>query len=82
MIKVTVEIIPFGDVSRKQTLGIAIISNDGTGNKDIGNYEYVIGDVDFEGNLIQKIQSRFEGHNRDESAWKLLAMILTKEFHL
>ena len=38
MIRVTVQLIPKGDVSRAKTLGVMEIANDGTGNEHAGNY--------------------------------------------
>lgn len=38
MLRVTVELIPVGDESRKRTLAIMEIANDGTGTSQVGNY--------------------------------------------
>lgn len=38
MIRVTIELVPRGDESKKQHLGTAEIINDGTGNMEVGNY--------------------------------------------
>ncbi len=38
MIRVTVELLPHGDESRKRHLGTATIANDGTGTTTHGNY--------------------------------------------
>jgi len=38
MIRVTIEILPSGDESRKRHIGTVEIANDGTGSRDIGNY--------------------------------------------
>lgn len=38
MIRVTVELLPQGDESRKKHLGTAIIANTGSGNVTRGNY--------------------------------------------
>jgi len=40
MIKITVEIIPFGFEELKRKVGIMTIVNDGTGTKKRGNYNY------------------------------------------
>ena len=39
MIRVTIELLPRGDESRKRTLGVLNIANDGTGTKQVGNYQ-------------------------------------------
>lgn len=41
MIRVTVELVPFGDESRKVVIASAKIRNDGTGTPSRGNYECV-----------------------------------------
>lgn len=48
MIKVTVELVPFGDESHpgRQVLGEAIIYNDGSGSDKIGNYRAIFGKRD------------------------------------
>lgn len=48
MIKVTVELVPFGqeDHPGRQVLGEAIIYNDGTGTDKIGNYRAMFGKRD------------------------------------
>jgi len=38
VIRVTIEMLPHGDESRKRHLGTAIIANDGTGTATQGNY--------------------------------------------
>lgn len=40
MIRVIVEIWPFGDESKKETIAIANIANDGTGTNNTGNYTF------------------------------------------
>lgn len=42
MIRVTVELLPFGFEENKQLLGVAEITNDVTGTPDRGNYHYRI----------------------------------------
>lgn len=38
MLRITIELVPHGDESKKKHLGTAIIVNDGTGGRDVGNY--------------------------------------------
>lgn len=40
MIRVTIELWPFGSKSNAKTLGVIDIWNDGTGNPKVGNYKY------------------------------------------
>lgn len=79
MIKVTLELIPFGDISKIQTIGIAAIANDGSGNLEVGNYNYVVGTI-FAGETTEKIMGRLEEFKRDDGAWKLLYEVLKKKY--
>ncbi|HSW00035.1 MAG TPA: hypothetical protein VLI39_07675 [Sedimentisphaerales bacterium] len=38
-LRVTVELIPYGDESRKRTVAVVDIANDGTGTHEVGNYD-------------------------------------------
>lgn len=38
MLRITVELVPLGFEGEKKTLAVMEIANDGTGNRDIGNY--------------------------------------------
>lgn len=38
MIRITIELLPFGSEKNKKPLGVATIANDGSGDEDIGNY--------------------------------------------
>jgi len=42
VIKVTIELLRFGIPELKKHLGTAIISNDGSGMRDSGNYDYML----------------------------------------
>lgn len=42
MMRITIEMIPGGDEAKAQTLGVAEITNLGTGDHDLGNYEVLI----------------------------------------
>lgn len=42
MVRCTIEIVPFGIESRKQTIGLIEIANDLTGTKETGNYKIIL----------------------------------------
>ena len=44
MIRITIELVPYGDESRRKIIGTGEIVNDGTGTKAIGNYRYWLSD--------------------------------------
>jgi uncharacterized protein involved in tellurium resistance len=55
MIRVTIELVPFGEEAYKKEIGSIIIANDGTGNQAIGNYD---------GRFPDDMHVRVEGHSR------------------
>jgi len=59
-LRVTVELIPRGDESRKRKVAVVDIANDGTGTHEVGNY-----DVRAEGDTVEmKFCGRVTGtHN-------------------
>jgi hypothetical protein len=79
MIRVTVELLPHGDESRKRLLGLLYITNDGTGTPEVGNYK---------GELIAEYtkpsrKGRVVGFNRKrKSVWTLIGMFLKKWNHV
>lgn len=85
MIRITIELIPNGQVENKRSLGHIDIINDGTGTKKNGNYKYSIVEHDpiLNTNLIHYIPI-FEGsgvkHRRTDSVFKLLYRVLKHLF--
>lgn len=71
MIRVTVELVPFGDERFKKTIGILSISNDGTGDGQIGNYH-----ARLEDDHNAKVEVRVKEHHRRDGAWVLIAKVL------
>ena len=68
MIKVTVEILPFGFEEGRRTIGEMTIANDGTGNHETGNY---YGTVDG-----KKVLEKVLNHKRAEGVWPLIKKML------
>jgi len=73
MLRVTVEIVPFGNESRKRTLGVMEIANDGTGDHDWGMYR-IRSVRDEDGNELapQDAQIRVGPHLREIGFWPLV----------
>jgi hypothetical protein len=73
VLKITIELWPFGDKSRRVVIAAAEIWNDGTSDHRpaFGNYE-----GRFWSNGLEVLAKRIEGHKRDEGAWALLAKFL------
>ncbi len=55
-LRVTVELIPHGDESRKRKMAVVDITNDGTGTHEVGNY-----DVRAEGDTVGGWDSFYAG---------------------
>lgn len=74
MIKVTVELYPFGGEKNSEVLSTALIWNDGTSpTKRIGNYEGVV--VDNKGKVVRCL--RVEDFKRlDRGVWELIERAL------
>lgn len=72
MLKIIVQLIPFGELPAKQIAEMSII-NDGTGNEVIGNYEYklVADDIATKGKM-----TGFQ--RRKHNVWYLVYLILDK----
>lgn len=70
MLRVTVEIVPFGDEERKRTLGSMTIINDMTGDLKSGNYSCEITSYDWTRN--KDVTVKVKGHPRMLGFWKLL----------
>ena len=77
MIRVTVEIVPFGIEGEKHTIGTAEITNLRTGNWETGNYE---------AHLVERMEDEpitvpVTGFKRLESnAWELLYQVLNQVY--
>ena len=76
MIRVTVELVSAVAPSRDIILGIAEICNDGTGDKDTGNYKVTLSKFGGSGVWKTGEVKNFDRINR--GAWDLLYIILKK----
>lgn len=74
MIRVTIEKLPFGDESAKETLHTIIIANDGTGNARRGNYN-----VRLQSKAKEDKTAYVCGHYRRDGVLKLLHLVLEAE---
>ena len=71
MIKITVELFPFGDESSKKTLLKDIIGNDTTEQLEVGNYKYT-----FSNDKKKIFNGEVKNHIRAEPIQKLLINVL------
>lgn len=73
MIKVTIELFPYGDSVNRRELSSFCIANDGTGTSKFGNYMFKKkGDTQWE--------SSVQEWNRAQSVQKLVQAVLEKHF--
>ncbi len=78
MIRVKIEMVPFGDESEAFTIHKGIITNDATGAPTKGNYDFVLSK---RGGLGIYKRGRVEDFARQqEDAWKLLYLVLKEAF--
>lgn len=72
MLKITIELLPFGSETNKKTLGIMRIGNDLTGTKTMGNYKY-----SFQYNTRKNYSGEIKKFPRQRlNAWDLLFRVL------
>ncbi len=72
MVRITIEIVPYGSLENKRILGSVDIINDGTGTKTIGNYSVTA--INGNGKVFRKC--KIEGYRRKaDSIWKLMKMV-------
>lgn len=79
MIRITMELLPFGFEQGKRTLGVIEVANDGTGTAAIGNYTYRLSHAGRYYNPKTKKPYKkgwVAGHRRAASPYKLLYKVL------
>lgn len=83
MLRVTVELVPFGDENMSETIGTLLIVNDGTRDGDVGNYRVrsYPGSVKGDGrglwfDIRPQRKGVVRGHLRTDGAWPLVIRAL------
>ncbi|MFW6046955.1 MAG: hypothetical protein ACOCP4_04125 [Candidatus Woesearchaeota archaeon] len=74
MLRITVEIVPFGDELRSRVIGKGWISNDGTGNNNSGNYNCTF--IEKDRNVEYDL--KLKNFDRKMGFWKLIREALKK----
>ncbi len=77
MLRITVELIPYGIEERKRTIATATIVNDGGGSPECGNYiaEFDVGEDMRTGRPIH-LTSKVQGFWRHKHVWNLISTAL------
>lgn len=71
MIRVIVELVPFGQESQKKVIGTMKIINDATGSREMGNYKYSIQNE--AGDTVES--GSYKGFPRAMRIWRLIQEI-------
>lgn len=71
MLRITIELIPHGNIKKARIIGTGFIANDGTGNEGFGNYKAVFRRIKSEQHCTVKKFAR-----KRHSAWDLLMLAL------
>lgn len=77
MLRVTVELVPFGIEEEASTIGVMLIANDATGTPKHGNYAYAYNYTDRPDVPARGTIKRFD---RSLGAWALIKKILNDKF--
>lgn len=76
MLRVTLEVVPFGQEVVKRTLGVLEISNSG-GPDEAANYRYILSEFDLDSLDPASVKTgEFMGFDRKRRAWSLVKEIL------
>lgn len=75
MLRVTVELVRFGNENDVRKIATMLIANDGTGGYEVGNYAYAYEYNDYDGMLQTGTVKNFHRRN---GAWELIKKILNK----
>ena len=73
MLRITVELVPFGQEKYAKNIGTMLVTNDGSGDGRFDSYVYVA--KDDRGN---QLEGTIEKHDRSMSVWNLIAKCLNK----
>lgn len=75
MLRVTLEVVPFGVEEEAKVIGTMLIANDGTGGYSVGNYAYALTYTDRPSDVATGTVKNF---SRSLGAWSLVKKILNK----
>lgn len=73
MLRIKIELVPYGNEEWAREIGNIEIINDGTGDHQNGNYIYELWD-----NENSSIRGELKGHNRLQSVFKIIQAVLNK----
>lgn len=74
MLRITVDIIPWGNEEHRETIGVMDIINDATGTSKIGNYKIKYYDNDF----LDCIDTEIKRYDRSKGFLELISKTFNK----
>lgn len=77
MLRVTIELVPFGDEEEASRIATMLIGNDGTGDRKHGSYAYAYNYSDRPDDPVSGTITRFP---RSQGAWALIKKILGDKY--
>ena len=78
MLRITIELVPYGIEDEAQTIGTMLIANEGTGDYKVGNYAYVYNYSDRPDDPELGYVRRYP---RIDGAWGLVKKVLNDKTH-
>jgi hypothetical protein len=74
LLRISIDIIPFGNEEHRETLAVMDIINDGTGTPKIGNYKIKY----YDGNFTDCLEAEIKRHKRLKGFLPLVASAFEK----
>jgi hypothetical protein len=74
MLRITVELVPFGDEKRKRKIAEMVIANDLSGGYDTGGYQAWTAADDWSGD--KDMYGKLSAFDRSQSVWELIRLML------
>lgn len=71
MLRITVELVPFGIESASKKIGTMLIANQGTGTNESSDYVWSTYD-----DRSGEIEGQIQGHDHSQNVWVLIAKCL------
>jgi hypothetical protein len=75
-LRITVDLIPQGDESRRRKIGELYIVNDGSGTREIGNYKFKLIGLTTGGGIERCHTGAYKKFKRARGYWSLIREIL------
>ena len=78
MLQVNIDLVPFGNFSRRETLRRLDIVNDGTGNRTTGNYRYTLHNLENREAETKVESGELKNFPREDGVMELVRQITNK----